>query len=60
MESDQLTGKLVKWAFILQEYDFDIIHKADKANRDVDGLSWNPSSSEEVQGGMERWIWRLC
>jgi hypothetical protein len=38
---------LARWAFILQEYDFDIIHKLGKVNRDVDGLRWNPSFNEE-------------
>ncbi len=47
MESYRLTGKLAKWALILQEYDFDIVHKVGKVNWDVDGLSHNPSSSEE-------------
>jgi hypothetical protein len=46
-ESDQLTGKLARWAFILQEYDFDIIHRHGRVNQDVDGLSWNPSSNKE-------------
>ncbi len=47
MESNQLTRKLVRWAFILQEYDFDIVHKASRVNHEVDGLSQNPSTSEE-------------
>jgi hypothetical protein len=29
------------WAFILQENDFDIIHKLGKLNQDADGLSLN-------------------
>lgn len=33
--------------FILQEYNFDIIHKASRVNWDANGLSWNPSFSEE-------------
>jgi hypothetical protein len=28
MESYQFIGKLARWAHFLQEYDFDIIHKA--------------------------------
>ncbi len=47
MESYQSKGKLTKRAFILQEYDFDIVHKASRVNGDVDGLNWNPSSNEE-------------
>jgi hypothetical protein len=39
MESNQLTKKLAKWAPILQEYDFDIIHKPGKVNQDVNGLN---------------------
>jgi hypothetical protein len=54
MELDQFTSKLAKWAFILYEYDFDIIHKVDRVNWDVNGLSWNPSSSEEDTIGA-RW-----
>lgn len=40
-------GKLVKWVFILQEYDFDIIHSANRVNWDANRLSWNPSSYKE-------------
>ncbi len=47
MELNQLTGKLAKWVFILQEYDFNIIHKVDRVNQDANGLNWNPSSNEE-------------
>ncbi len=32
MELNQLVGKLARWAFILQEYDFDIIHRPSRAN----------------------------
>ncbi len=47
MESNQFTSKLPKWALILQEHDFDIVHRAGRVNQDADGLSRNPSSSEE-------------
>jgi hypothetical protein len=40
-------GKLVKWVFILQEYEFDIIHSANRVNWDANTLSWNPSSYKE-------------
>ncbi len=32
IESNRLTRKLVKWALILQEYNFDIIHKPSRVN----------------------------
>jgi hypothetical protein len=38
---------LARWAFIFQECDFDIVHKAGRVNRDANGLSQNPSSNEE-------------
>jgi hypothetical protein len=49
-----LTRKFARWAFILQEYDFDIIHMPSKVNRNVDGLSRNPSSNKEDTNGA-RW-----
>jgi len=45
MESYWLIGKLTKWALILHEYDFDIIHKVGRVNQDVDGLGSNPRSN---------------
>jgi hypothetical protein len=47
MESYKFIGKLAKWTFILQEYDFDIIHMASKVNWNVDGLSRNPNLNQE-------------
>jgi hypothetical protein len=38
---------LAKWAFIFQEYDFDIVHKANRVNWNANGLSRNSSSNEE-------------
>jgi hypothetical protein len=54
MESNRPTRKLARWALIFQEYDFNIVHKANRVNQDVDGLSRNPSSSEENTIGA-RW-----
>ena len=54
MESDKLTGKLARWALILQEYDFDVVHRLGTANLDVDGLSRNPSTSQQDAIGA-RW-----
>ncbi len=63
MELDWLIGKLTCWTLILQEYDFDIVHRANRVNWDVNGLSWNPISHEEdtIRGfvGMGMWIRRL-
>jgi hypothetical protein len=39
-------GKLARWALILQEYDFDVRHRAMIVNKDVDGLSMNPNASD--------------
>ncbi len=47
MESDKLTGKLARWAFILQEHDFQVVHKLGVANLNADGLSRNPCTSQE-------------
>jgi hypothetical protein len=45
MESNKLTGKLARWAFVLQEYDFQVVHRPGVANLDADGLSRNPCTS---------------
>jgi hypothetical protein len=47
MESDKLTGKLARWAFILQEYDFQVVHRPGVTKLDANGLSWNPCTSQE-------------
>jgi hypothetical protein len=47
MKSDKLTRKLARWALILQEYDFQVVHKPGVANLDADGLSRNPCTSQE-------------
>jgi hypothetical protein len=35
------------WVIIMQENDFNIVHKVGRVNEDVNGLSQNPSSNEE-------------
>ena len=54
MESDKLTRKLARWALLLQEYDFEVVHKTCVQNLDADGLSLNPSSLQEDLTGA-RW-----
>ncbi|CAM6086541.1 unnamed protein product [Calypogeia fissa] len=54
MESSKLTGKLARWALILQEYDFQVVHRAGVANLDADGLSRNPCTSQQDVTGA-RW-----
>ncbi len=54
LEFDKLMRKLAQWAFILQEYDFQVVHKPGAANLDADGLSRNPCTSQEDDTGA-RW-----
>ncbi|CAM6090633.1 unnamed protein product [Calypogeia fissa] len=54
MESSKLTGKLARWALILQEYDFQVVYRAGIANLDADGLSRNPFTSQQDVTGA-RW-----
>jgi len=35
------------WALILQEYNFDIVHRAGRVNWDANGLNKNPSTNKE-------------
>ncbi len=37
---------MTRWAFIFQEYDFDVKHQAKVSTKDVDELSRNPSVNE--------------
>jgi hypothetical protein len=46
MELDKLTGKLARWALMLMEYDFKVVHRAGLVNMDADSLSRNPISSQ--------------
>jgi hypothetical protein len=54
MESDKLIGKLARWALILMEYDFKVVHRAGLVNMDADGLSRNPVPSQADATGA-RW-----
>ena len=52
MESDKLTNKLITWALLLHEYDFEVMHHHEITNMDVDRLSRNPSLSDEDLTGV--------
>lgn len=52
MTNESLRGKLARWALILQEFDFDIQHRAGVTHQDADGLSRNPLSTQEDQTGV--------
>jgi hypothetical protein len=54
MGSDKLIGKLARWALLLQVYDFEVVHRAGITNLDADGISRNPSPSNEDLTGA-RW-----
>ena len=47
MKLDKLTGKLVIWALLFQEYDFEMVHCVVITNMDANELSRNPSRSDE-------------
>jgi hypothetical protein len=42
MTNDKLTGKLVRWAFIVQEYEFKVIHQPGITHQNVDTMSKRP------------------
>ena len=54
MVLDKFTGNFAKWALLFQDYDFEMVHRVGITNLDVDGLSRNPSPSDEDLTGA-RW-----
>ena len=54
IEFDKLTSKLARWALLPQEYDFEVVHRVGITNLSADGLSCNPSPSEEDLIGARR------
>jgi site-specific DNA-cytosine methylase len=54
MTNSKLTGKLARWALILQEYEFEIIHRPGESNGNADGLSRNPDPSTKDQTGARK------
>jgi hypothetical protein len=42
MTNDKLTSKLVRWALILQEYEFKVSHQPSITHQNADTMSWRP------------------
>jgi hypothetical protein len=42
MNNRDNNGKLMRWSLIMQEFNFEIIHKTGKSNKVADALSKNP------------------
>jgi hypothetical protein len=42
MTNDKLTSKLARWAFILQEYEFKVIHQPSITHQNVNTMLWKP------------------
>ncbi|KXZ41214.1 hypothetical protein GPECTOR_645g759 [Gonium pectorale] len=51
--AQDLRGKLARYALKLQQYDFDIVHRAGTTNGNVDGLSHDADGDEETDGSKE-------
>jgi len=47
MTNDKLIGKLDRWALILQEYEFKVIHRPGITHQNADTLSQRPLTTSE-------------
>jgi hypothetical protein len=47
MTNDKLTGKLARWALILQEYEFKVIHRPGITHQNADTMSRRPLTTSE-------------
>jgi hypothetical protein len=47
MTNDKLISKLTCWVFILQEYEFKVIHWPGIAHQNVDTMLWRPLTTFE-------------
>ncbi len=47
MTNDKLTGKLARWALILQEYEFKVIHRPSITHQNADTMSRRPLITSE-------------
>lgn len=48
MNIKDASGRLARWSLLLQQYDFDIVHRPGKENGNADGLSRRPYDSTEL------------
>jgi hypothetical protein len=49
MNNKNVTGKLMRWSLMMQEFKFEIVHKPGKMNKVADALSRNTDHSFELQ-----------
>jgi hypothetical protein len=47
MTNDKLIGKLVRWAFMLQEYEFKVIHRPGITHQNTDTMLRRPFTTSE-------------
>jgi hypothetical protein len=47
MTNDKLTSKLVRWVFILQEYEFKVIHRPGITHKNVHTMSRGPLTTSK-------------
>ncbi len=47
MTNDKLTGKLVRWALILQEYEFKVMHRSGITHQNANTMSRRPLTTSE-------------
>jgi len=47
MTNDKLTGKLARWALILQEYEFKVIHRPSITHQNANTMSRKPLITSE-------------
>ncbi len=47
MTNDKLINKLTRWALLLQEYEFKVIHQPGITHENVDTMSWKPLTTSK-------------
>ncbi|KAL6268170.1 hypothetical protein P5V15_001267 [Pogonomyrmex californicus] len=51
---DNLGSRLIKWRLKLEEYDYEVVHKASRGNINADALSRNPIALDTQINSIER------